>query len=265
MGENALYRLPGAPIMARVGRSVEASRKETSVATWLESYRFPVVGLANVEQVIIIDGASVTFWEYIEQSDRPPTSADLGAILRELHKLSAPSSGLRLPNFDPMPKIDDRLRCIGSALSEGDREFIDKRKRELQHEFASVRFELEPGPIHGDAHRHNLLRESGTETVKLIDLEDFCWGPREWDVCVEAIGYKAFGWISGSDYRSYVDIYGFDPLKWSGFSVLQSIRELNMTTWLAQRLGESASVDAEVHRRLNDLRNDDASRDWGTF
>lgn len=264
MGENALYRLPGAPIMARVGRSVEASRKETAVAAWLQSHQFPVVGLANVEQVIVIDGVPVTFWKYIEQSDRPPVSADLGAILRDLHKLPAPRE-VQLPAFDPMPKIDERLRCIGSELPDVDREFLQHRKSELQHEFAGIDFELEPGPIHGDAHRHNLLREYGTETVRLIDLEDFCWGPREWDLCVEAIGYKAFGWISESDYDSYVDSYGFDPLRWPGFRVIQSIRELNMTTWLAQRLGESAAVDAEVHRRLRDLRDDDAPREWGTF
>lgn len=250
--------------MARVGRSVEASRKETRVAEWLESYHFPVVRMAKVPQVTVIEGMPVTFWEYIEQSDRAPTAPDLGVILRELHKLPAPSA-IRLPAFDPMPKIDERLRCIGSALGETDREFIEKRKHELQQKFAAVRFDLHPGPIHGDAHRHNLLRESDTEAVKLIDLEDFCWGPREWDLCVEAMGYKAFGWITEEDYRGYVQAYGFDPLEWPGYPVVQAIRELNMTTWLAQRLGESVEVDTEVHRRLADLRDDQAPREWGTF
>ena len=111
----------------------------------------------------------VTFWEYIEQSDRPSTAADLGAILRALHRMPAPSD-VSLPTFEPMPKIDERLRCIGSALGEEDREFIRKRKNELQHDFAAISFALAPGPIHGDAHRHNLLRESGTDDVKLIDL-----------------------------------------------------------------------------------------------
>lgn len=39
MGANALFRLTSAPVVARVGRSVEDSRKEANVERWLESRR----------------------------------------------------------------------------------------------------------------------------------------------------------------------------------------------------------------------------------
>ncbi|WP_232376378.1 aminoglycoside phosphotransferase family protein [Amycolatopsis aidingensis] len=264
MGENALYRLKDAQVMARVGRSAEASRKEVDVACWLASHQFPAVRLADTQQVIAIQGMAVTFWEFIDSSDQPATSADLGRILRALHDLPDRPKA-ELPRFVPMPKIDRRLETIGSSLPTKDHEFLKARKAELEDEFSSLEFELETGAIHGDAHRHNLIRDSQSGKVRLIDLEDFCFGPREWDACVEAIGYDDFGWITDVDYRSYVEAYGFDPLQWSGYPVIKSIRELNMTTWLAQMLGQSREVDDEVHRRINDLRDDDAPRKWRTF
>lgn len=99
----------------------------------------------------------------------------------------------------------------------------------------------------------------------MIDLEDFAVGPREWDLCVEAIGYSQFGWITQEDYCAYVQAARFDPLEWSGFEVIRAIRELNMTSWLAQRLGESPEVDAEVKQRIRDLRDDEAPRHWAAF
>lgn len=264
MGENALYRLKGVPVMARVGRSIERSQKEINVARWLTSHSFPVVAPADVRQGVVVTRMSVTFWDYVEQGHDPARAVDLGYILRELHQLPM-AAELSLPLFDPMPKVDKRLRAIGPALPQADYEFIAHRKHELRDQFGSIEFELEQGPIHGDAHRHNLLRDYWSGDVKLIDLEDFSFGPREWDVCVEAVGYSAFGWITESDYRDYVDAYGFDPLLWPGFQTIRSIRELNMTTWLAQRLGESEDLDTEVFRRIKDLRDEDAPREWRPF
>jgi thiamine kinase-like enzyme len=264
MGENALYRLQSAPIMVRVGRSVEASKKETEVARWLTANRFPAVSLTAVEQPVVVQGMAVTFWEFIEESDVPATSADLGHILKNLHALPEPTE-LALPPFEPLPKFDERILSIGSRLDVESREFLTERRDELEARFLDVKFELEPGPIHGDAHRHNLIRESCDQNVKLIDLEDFCVGPREWDLCVEAIGFRTFGWITEDEYEAYVGASGFDALNWSGYPVMQSIRELNMTTWLAQNLGQSKDVDVEVYRRIEDLRHEDAAREWRTF
>src|SRR5207248_11023444 len=103
----------------------------------------------------------------------------------------------------------------------------------------------------------NLMRDEHG-TVRLIDFEDFAWGPREWDVSVAAVRYKAFGWLDKDSYEAYVKAYGFNPLDWSGFPVLRAIRELNMTTWLMQRMGESAEIDSEILRRISDLRNEES-------
>ncbi|WP_084628598.1 phosphotransferase enzyme family protein [Amycolatopsis nigrescens] len=265
MGENALFKLATAPVMVRVGRSAEASHKEAEVARWLSAHNYPAVALADVEQQPHeVNGMAVTFWEFITSGDSRPTSGDLGTMLRRLHGLPWPKH-FTLPSFDPMPKVARRLDKIGPSLCDGDRTFLHERSVELAAQFKTLEFSLRCGPIHGDAHRDNLIRSRETGKVKLIDFEDFCIGPREWDLCVEAIGYSVFGWISRSDYYSYVRACGFDALEWSGFRVIKAIRELNMTTWLAQMVGQSAKVDKEVTRRIRDLRDDDAPRCWSVF
>lgn len=264
MGENAMFRLASAPIIARVGRSITAGRKETRVASWLASHQFPAARIAPTDRdSVVVDDLVVSFWEVIDESSQPVGSGELGDVLRRLHSLPEPSD-LALPFFEPMPKVESRLENIGAALSDDERSFLVTRKEELEEQFASLQFRLGFGPVHGDYHKANLMRdESGM--VRLIDFEDFCWGPREWDACVEAVRYDAMGWLSDGEYAAYVNAYGFDPLDWDGYPVVRAVRELNMTTWLAQQLGQSADVDDEVHKRVADLRHDQRPRRWRTF
>jgi hypothetical protein len=62
-----------------------------------------------------------------------------------------------------------------------------------------------------------------------------------------------------------VTAYGFDPIDWAGFSAVRAARELNMTTWLAQKFGESRRVDDEILKRIADLGDDQAVRQWRVF
>ncbi|MEV6234918.1 aminoglycoside phosphotransferase family protein [Saccharopolyspora shandongensis] len=263
MGENAMYRLESPPIMVRIGRSPAAAEKERNVAAWLADHDFPAVHLADFQQPVLVDDYAVTFWKFIEESLDSVTEHELGGTLRALHDLPTPSA-FSLPPFEPMPKIAPRLSAIGDRLPVEDRMFISERKAELEEEFSGLSFSLGVGVVHGDYHPGNLMRDQAG-IIRLIDFEDFVFGPREWDACVEAVRYWAFGWVSPEDYRSYVDAYGFDPLDWDGFPVMRAIRELNMTTWLAQLLGQSDEVDKEVHKRIADLRNGQRLRNWSTF
>jgi hypothetical protein len=265
LGENAMYRLPGESVMVRIGRSEEAARKEAHVAKWFASHEFCAVRpTGDWDQPVIVDGLPVTFWEFIHEDMRPVTSADLGQMLRQLHALPEPTS-FQLPGFSPMPKVEERIhRLPERLLSRADAEFLLHRRHEIATEFTTLEFVLPPGPVHGDAHAGNLMR-SANGTIKLIDFEDFCYGPREWDVAVEAVRYQSLGWVNESDYRSYVAEYGFDVIDWPGFRVVRAARELNMTTWLAQRLGQEEEIDMEVRQRISDLRDDQSARHWRTF
>lgn len=259
MGENAMFRLPS-DVMARIGRSEEASHKEVRVASWFESERFPAARLAkHVRNPISANGFSVTFWEFIREDDEPIRTADLGVILRKLHALTPPAN-LDLPKFEPVPKVAARLdRAEG--IPKSDVSYLRDRAHNLEQQFFDLNFTLPPGPIHGDAHNGNLMRDERGR-IRLIDFEDFAWGPREWDVAVAAVRYKSFDWLNKDSYAEYVKAYGFDPISWDGFPVLRAIRELNMATWLMQRFGESAEIDAEILRRIADLRNEEFPRGW---
>lgn len=265
MGENAMYRLSQYSVVARIGRSVAASHKEARIAKWLADHQFPAARLASVaaEQPVVLGNFAVTFWEFIEEGSEAVSSADLGAVLRDLHDLPE-SPVLSLPVFKPMPKVEKRLNDIGFRLPDVDRRFLLEQCESLRVEFAKLDLVLGFGPVHGDYHAGNLMRDR-SGTIRLIDFEDFCWGPREWDACIEAVRYRAMGWTSEEDYSAYTRAYGFDPLDWPGFPVVRAIRELNMTTWLAQRLGQSAEVDAEVRRRIADLHDGQACRHWRVF
>ncbi|WP_215548044.1 phosphotransferase enzyme family protein [Amycolatopsis sp. CA-230715] len=264
MGSNALFRLADRPVMARVGRSVASSEKETAIASWLASYDFPSVRLAGDGRTHVGPaGMPVTFWEFIDSAEPSPTAAELGRVLCALHKLPPPFD-LELPQFHPLAKLDRRIASIRS-ISESDRDFLLLRKEELECDYSHLEFILGEGVIHGDAHRDNLMRDRSSGEVKLIDFEDFSIGPREWDFCIEAIGYDALRWITKRDYEDYVRASGFDALSWSGYKVIRRIRELTMTTWIAQQAGQSQKVDREIAKRLSDLRNDDTPRDWGVF
>lgn len=259
-GENAVYRLSHHPVVARIARHGDVPRREVAVAAWLASTDFPAVRLCDgLDQLLMIDGRVITWWDLVVESPEMPAFEDLASVLRRLHDLPSPTTTW-LISFDPMSQVLGRLAAAAN-VTESDRAFLTGRHAELRAAYESLSFELEGGPIHGDAHLGNLLRRED-ETVVLIDLEAFAWGPREWDVSVFAAAYAVFGWMSKAEYRRCVDLYGWDPLTWSGFPTMRAIRELNMVTWLMQRAGESDVVDDEIARRLVDLRNDELPRRW---
>jgi thiamine kinase-like enzyme len=264
MGENAMYRLD-TDVMVRIGRSESDAAKEVRVAEWLADADLPAVRLADGHTVPIqASGFSVTFWEFLNEADAPATALDLAGVLRGLHTLPA-SKSLNLPTFEPMPKVRERIsNARGGPVSENDIEFLEKRRADLEEAYAELDFSLPVGVIHGDAHPGNLLRTTDGE-ILLIDFEDFAWGPREWDISVTAVRYQAFGWLNRSEYDSYAETYGFDPLSWSGFPVMRAIRELNMTTWLMQQVDDSDDIATEVATRIADLREDQRPRHWQTF
>ena len=98
----------------------------------------------------------------------------------------------------------------------------------------------------------------------LLDFEAVAAGPREWDLVPTAVACERFR-LSQEYYREFADTYGFDVRTWAGYTVLREIRELTMTTWLMQNVGESAAVAAEFAWRVASLRRRDTRRVWNAF
>ncbi|MFF2645293.1 aminoglycoside phosphotransferase family protein [Streptomyces niveus] len=263
LGENALFRLVGHPVVVRIARSaeyLESARGEVAVSRWLAREGFPATRvLDDVEQPLIVDGHPVTFWHVIEEGDRKPTYGELGAVLRDLHSLSLPAS-LSLPPYPVLDRTDRRISAA-TGIPEDDRAFLRKRARELRGRVEELRFESRKGPVHGDAHVQNLMVDRNDRVI-LIDLERFGFDHPEWDLMVTATEHHSLGWQTPQEYGAFVGAYGRDLRSWAGFSVLRSLQEFNMTTWLMQNVSESEGTAAEYTRRIASLRDEDAPRDW---
>lgn len=260
-GENALFRLPDRDLVARVGRSMDAAIKEVHVSRWLADSGFRVTMLASYsDQPIVSLGRPVTFWKQIHESTEPVSSADLGRVLQALHGLPVLDS-LSLPNFQPMPKVLNRLDALAGTFDSDTLLELGECHGRIGEALADVSFTLSEGCIHGDAHRGNLMRNVDGQVI-LIDLEDFMYGPREWDLLVEASRFRPFGWSSAAEYGEFCQAYGYDVMEWAGYETLLSARQLNMTTWLMQRRGESLDVDREIDRRIAGLLSGNVGQAW---
>jgi Ser/Thr protein kinase RdoA (MazF antagonist) len=267
-GQNAIYRLKHQPCAVRIARAAAPARVQTEVrvARWLADAEFAATRLADiapVRQPFEAAGHLVTVWALVEESPDRPTMTDLGHVLRGLHDLIPPAD-LGLGLFEPFRDLPDRLNSAPASVRLTDVEFLRQRGDELGEAYTSLSFELPEGPIHGDAHPGNLMRDANG-TVVLADLECFAIGPREWDVALAAAYRYGLNWLGDDGYRAFVEVYGYDVSHAPSFPVLRSMREVNMTAWLMQNVDESDAIRAEFQRRMADLRNPGAPRKWQAF
>jgi len=120
---------------------------------------------------------------------------------------------------------------------------------------AGLEYPSSIGPLHGDGHVENLMRAADGSVV-IIDLEGFALGHPEWDLIVTGTEYLSAGWVTDRQYADFVDAYGFDITKWSGYGVMRDVQEFSMTTWLMQNIGRGSRDRRGVFERLDSIRND---------
>jgi len=262
-GENAIYRLASAPLVVRIARSADRLprvEKELCVARWLAHAQVPAVRVyEQVKQPLVIAGHPVTFWHALTGDDPAPTHLDLARLLAAFHSL--PACPCKLARFDPVATPFSRLAAANGVAST-DRDFLQERCTDLNEQLQHMEFALKPGPIHGDAHTRNLLTDRGH--VVLLDFEAAAYGPREWDLLPTAIAVERYG-LADERYREFAAAYGFDVRTWPGYPLLREIRELTMTTWIMQNVGESPAIAAEFALRVASLRERDTQRAWNFF
>ncbi|MET8534756.1 aminoglycoside phosphotransferase family protein [Streptomyces sp. NPDC005065] len=263
-GDHAVFRVDGGQIVARVGRSPDrlpSVQREVAVAKWLGGEQYPAARLAtNAEQPVVVEGHPVTFWQGLANGDTYASTREMGELLRKLHDLEPPS--FSLPELRPFDRVEKRL--ARAEISTESRTYLSSRARELQAEFSDLRFVLPPGHVHGDFNVGNVLRD-GFSRPKVIDLDGFMVGPREWDLMQTAMYYDSFGWHTENEYQDFADGYGFDVRKWSGYPVLRSVRELLMVTWLSQNATTNPDAAREVEKRVESLRSGGSRRGWAPF
>jgi len=263
LGENAIYRLAGAPVVARIARSADRLprvERELCVARWLAEAHVPAIRVyPGKEQPMLVDGHPVTFWHAVTGGGPEPTHVDLARLLAAFHSL--PNCPCELASFEPLRTSAARL-AIADVVDPVDRDFLRALREDLNDRLQHLEFALPVGPIHGDAHTGNLLADQGHAV--LLDFEAAAFGPREWDLLPTAIAVERYG-LAEERYQEFARTYGFDVRCWPGYPLLREIRELTMTTWIMQNVKESPAVAAEFALRVASLRERDTHRAWNFF
>lgn len=264
IGSNAVYRLRYRVIVriTRADRSAADAHKQIAVARWLAAVGYPAVRALEVEQPITAERHVATFWDSVSEHEDYASVFQVAELIRRLHELDAPDL-LALPEMKPFDKANNSLNTI-RGLTPSDFEYLSTRLTELQSEYDGVEYALQPGPIHGDANVGNVILDRQDEPV-LIDLDNFCIGPREWDLVQTALFCERFGWHTEEEYRTFVKVYGFDIMSWPGYRLLADIREVMMILWLGRRAEENESAAVETRRRIQALRTGASRRDWVPF
>ncbi|WP_405673715.1 phosphotransferase enzyme family protein [Streptomyces canus] len=263
-GDHAVFRINGGRIVSRVGRSPDrlpSVHREVAVAKWLDAAGYSAARLVTeAEQPVVIKGHPVTFWEGLANGESYASTSEMGELLRQLHQLEPPS--FPLPPLLPFEKVSQRL--TRAAIPDKTRDFLRSMADDLEGEYGRLQFALPSGHLHGDFNVGNVLRDAAGRP-KVIDLDGFVTGPREWDLMQTAMYYDSFGWHTEAEYADFVAGYGFDVRGWSGYSVLRSIRELLMVTWLSQNARTDPRAAEEVEKRVESLRSGGSRRDWAPF
>ncbi|MDQ1294085.1 MAG: hypothetical protein QG608_1968 [Actinomycetota bacterium] len=263
LGQNALFTLADGRTIVRVARSVDLLdrvTREIDTARWLADTGFPAVRLTpGVPQPVEAAGRLVTFWHRATDTGQPATTADLGRLLRELHALPAP--GFPLKPFDPLVAIPERF-TQARGVDEGDLAFLRDLAARVGERYRALEFTTPHGFIHGDAHRNNLLVTP--DGVVLLDFDWVATGPREWDLLPTAVATQRFG-LPADQYAAFCAAYGRDVIDWDGYPTLRAVREVTMTTWLMQNIGESPDVEQEFRLRVRSLREGDHDQRWRAF
>lgn len=249
-GSHLICRLRGG-VVARVGEpgTEPGARREIAVSRWLSHAGIPVVRLYDGPvQPTVIASHPVTWWEELP-SHRYATPAELGAVLRALHRIPPPPPELDLPAFDP---IDGRVHAVFAetpALSASEREWIEARVEHLAGEIAQADFGQPMRVIHGDAWQGNVAVADGGGPV-LLDLEAVCVGPIEWDLIPFAVDYTDFARVPCSQYEEFVRAYGYDVTHSSHYRLLGDIQELRWTSFVARQAAHSLAAAKETSHRL---------------
>ncbi|MFL6123259.1 phosphotransferase [Actinophytocola sp.] len=263
LGSNAVYRL-AEPVIVRISRdadTVENVTRQVQVARWLEQADYPATRALDVDQPVDADGHPATFWVSISENEKYAPIRQVADLIRRLHDLEPPS--FTLPAAQPFADLDNRLSVLAN-LDAADADFLRELIGELRNRYDNLEFPLPPGVIHGDANVGNVILSRDGDPV-LIDLDGFAVGPREWDLVQTALFYERFGWHTEEEYRTFVDVYGFDIMSWSGYRVLAGYREISMTLWLAGKADADEKAAAEVRKRVESIRSGGSRRDWAPF
>jgi hypothetical protein len=256
LGDSATFAV-GDSVIAKVTRfpgQQAVAHREVAISQWLAAVDLPAV--VSIGDAVDQGPYTVTFWERLPEH-RSATPAEIASYLVRLHATAAPSVPL-LAGVQPFVRIAERIDA--SPLVDADKNFLRHRLADFEAQWPAST-DLPTAIIHGDPHADNVVTTADGR-VLILDLERFSLGPPEWDLALMASEYDSFRWITTEQYSDFATIYGYDVLKAPTYPLLRDIRELRMTTWLANKAGQGTSSRAETEHRIECLRGLHGPRPW---
>lgn len=186
------------------------------------------------------DGVALTAWPM-----GIPAAADeqaaLGNALRDLHAVPPAAD---LPSVNITDRFDARLAELDPTIPGW---IVESLKKHAALAVARLNELLDTSTVllHADAHVGNLVKWD--HGWGLIDLDDLCRGPREFDLAPSLVSYQRFH-RDGRRWRAFKEAYG--EADWEAVSYLSVMRESTMNTWLAGLWAHSQPARDELARRV---------------
>ena len=256
VGMNAIFTADD--VVLRVSTPSVSAMASLDVAAFLagEGIRVP---RPLRDDVVAVDGCSVTCWERIRSSGAAIDWRRVGAMVRTLQSLD-PSS---LPEFVPLPSptalpwwdFDSMLALVGGALDDDARVGVE-RVIERHRGWDAFR---ERVVCHGDVHPGNVMMDA--DGAVLLDWDLLCLAPPGWDHAMmltwasrwggDVDAYPAFAAGFGRTMVDDEDAIAFAELRLVAATLLR-VR--------ASMADPSARMEAEL--RLRFWRGDTDAPEW---
>ncbi|MFB6724820.1 phosphotransferase family protein [Kribbella sp. NPDC056345] len=240
--------------VTRFPKQQPVAHREVAVSRWLADSGVPAV--TAFADAVDEGQYAVTFWQRVPVH-RSGTAAEVAAVLARLHAIPV-GSAPDLEEVQPFVRIADRVGA--SPLDAEDKRFLLERLDELQEKWPAADG-LGRAILHGDPNTGNVVATPDGQ-VLVWDLERFSIGPREWDLTLQAVSYDTCRWLSDQEYAEFVEVYGHDVTRDESYALFRDVRELRMTSWLANKADHDSEVRAEVLRRIACLRGQHGDRPW---
>ncbi|TDB91861.1 phosphotransferase [Actinomadura sp. 7K534] len=262
---NSAIALPTARLLVRIAGNPDALDAITSsvaVTRWLASRGYPCVEPADVDPFSVF-GRVVSIWRLLDVAEEPPgNGAELGRLLRELHRQPNPPIPLQHLT-DPFESVAAAVKQHPDGMTGEDRAWLRDRIEQLRHNWTELTPALPTGLIHGDAHTNNIIRLTTGKTV-LGDWDHVALGPREWDLIQAHYMARRFNRHTEHDLRRFAVTYGWDVRDWPGAETLIQTREITGLSPYIRKAPSDHRTRQEVAHRIASLRNGDTSTRWNS-
>ncbi len=244
-GTNEIFRDASIRIVVRVtsANRLETVRRSLGIASAVSEAGGPVVAPLSQSVIFVGDDEIATLWPMGDEPKRLD-GFKLGSLLRRLHDVPPPAAVVA---WDVTPRIVKRLEAAGdSERFRGYTKFLLEELARITERFDAV----QPGRqvlIHGDAHLGNLVLLDGE--LRLIDLDDIAFGPREADFAPLMITIRRFG-RDPEEFMNARRAYGHQ-LDEQLLDAYASLRQITMTSWLLSIISWRPEAEEELRYRIS--------------